>query len=359
MRMGEGNAPAAVILRRVLKSFGTGAPAVDTIDLDIAPGELVTLLGPSGCGKTTTLRMIAGLEEPSSGSITIGDEDVTHLPAEKRDVTMVFQSYALFPHMNVFDNVAYGLKVARRPRPEIAARVAEALDLVGLGAYADRSVDALSGGQQQRVALARALVMKPRVILFDEPLSNLDAKLRLRVRAEIRALQRRLGLTAVYVTHDQEEALAISDRVVVMKSGRIEQIGSPRDLYTRPATRFVADFIGSANILPGTWDGRQVFLDGIGFDHAQDIAPGPVSVVLRPESLRPGASGIPATVTAISFLGASTHVDLETAAGPVTALLPDEKAAGLEVGQQTRLDIAAGGMHLLPGAADVPPTATT
>ncbi|MBL4916838.1 ABC transporter ATP-binding protein [Tabrizicola sp. DMG-N-6] len=358
--MGEGNAPAAVVLRRVLKSFGTGAPAVDTINLDIAPGELVTLLGPSGCGKTTTLRMIAGLEEPTAGSITIGDEDVTHLPAEKRDVTMVFQSYALFPHMNVFENVAYGLKVARRPRPEIAARVAEALDLVGLGAYADRSVDALSGGQQQRVALARALVMKPRVILFDEPLSNLDAKLRLRVRAEIRALQRRLGLTAVYVTHDQEEALAISDRVVVMKSGRIEQIGTPRDLYTRPATRFVADFIGSANILPGTWDGAQVFLDGIGFAHAQeDLAPGPVSVVLRPESLRPGPSGLPATVAAISFLGASTQVDLETAAGPVTALLPDAAAAGLETGQQTRLDIAGGGMHLLAGGEDAPQAAPT
>ena len=350
MRTGEGSAPAAVVLRRVLKRFGPNALAVDAIDLDIAPGELVTLLGPSGCGKTTTLRMIAGLEEPTSGTITIGDEDVTHLPAEKRDVTMVFQSYALFPHMNVFENVAYGLKVARRPRPEIATRVAEALELVGLGPYPDRSVDALSGGQQQRVALARALVMKPRVILFDEPLSNLDAKLRHHVRAEIRALQRRLGLTAVYVTHDQEEALAISDRVVVMNAGRIEQIGPPRELYCRPASRFVADFIGSANILPGAWDGAQVRLGPARFDHAQSIATGPVSVVLRPESIRPAETGLPATVTGISFLGASTQIDLETGIGPIMALLPDEAATGLQPGQQIQITVAPGGMHLLPDA---------
>jgi iron(III) transport system ATP-binding protein len=351
MRTGEGSAPAAVVLRRVMKRFGTSAPAVDAINLEIAPGELVTLLGPSGCGKTTTLRMIAGLEEPTSGSITIGDEDVTHLPAEKRDVTMVFQSYALFPHMNVFENVAYGLKVARRPRPEIAARVAEALDLVGLGPYPDRSVDALSGGQQQRVALARALVMKPRVILFDEPLSNLDAKLRTHVRAEIRALQRRLGLTAVYVTHDQEEALAISDRVVVMNAGRIEQIGSPRELYCQPASHFVADFIGAANVLRGVWDGKMVQLGQARYHHVQEMAPGPVSVVLRPESVRPAASGLPATISALSFLGSRTQIDLETEIGPIIALLPDEGAIGLEPGLQINLDVAPGGMHLLPSAA--------
>jgi iron(III) transport system ATP-binding protein len=352
MRTGEGSAPAAVVLRNVLKSFGTkGAPAVDSINLDIAPGELVTLLGPSGCGKTTTLRMIAGLEEPTSGSILIGEEDVTHLPAEKRDVTMVFQSYALFPHMNVFENVAYGLKVARRPRAEIASRVAEALDLVGLGPYPDRSVDALSGGQQQRVALARALVMKPRVILFDEPLSNLDAKLRHHVRAEIRALQQRLGLTAVYVTHDQEEALAISDRVVVMNAGKIEQIGPPRELYCHPATRFVADFIGAANILRGEWDGAQLHLGPARFDHVQSIAPGPVAVALRPESLRIATAGLPATVTGLSFLGATTQVDLETELGPVMALLSDEGAAGLAPGMRVNLDVSPGGLHLLPGDA--------
>ncbi len=344
-------APAAVLLQSVLKSFGADAPAVDSINLDIAPGELVTLLGPSGCGKTTTLRMIAGLEEPTSGAIIIGDEDVTHLPAEKRDVTMVFQSYALFPHMNVFANVAYGLKVARRPRAEISQRVDEALALVGLEAYAQRSVDALSGGQQQRVALARALVMKPRVILFDEPLSNLDAKLRHHVRAEIRSLQQRLGLTAVYVTHDQEEALAISDRVVVMNSGRIEQVGSPRELYRSPATRFVADFIGSANIVPGRWDAGKVTLGPASFEHDQDIAPGAVSVVLRPEALRPAETGLPAKVTQVSFLGASTQVDFDTEVGEVMALLPDDEATGLEVGKDVTLTIVPGGMHLLPPEA--------
>jgi iron(III) transport system ATP-binding protein len=343
--------PAAVLLQSVMKSFGAGALAVDEIDLTIAPGELVTLLGPSGCGKTTTLRMIAGLEQPTSGAIVIGNEDVTHLPAEKRDVTMVFQSYALFPHMNVFSNVGYGLRVARRPRAEIAARVAEALALVGLEAYAQRSVDALSGGQQQRVALARALVMKPRVILFDEPLSNLDAKLRHHVRAEIRSLQQRLGLTAVYVTHDQEEALAISDRVVVMNAGRIEQIGTPRELYRKPATRFVADFIGSANIVSGQWDGTNVRLGSAVFAHSQDMAPGAVSVVLRPEAVRPADQGLPATVTAISFLGATTEVVFDTEIGEVTALLPDQEAAGLALGQKVALRITPGGMHLLPSNA--------
>jgi iron(III) transport system ATP-binding protein len=304
-------APASVRLSGVTKQFGTTAPAVDTLDLTIAAGEFVTLLGPSGCGKTTTLRMIAGLEEASRGEVWIGDQDVTLLPAEKRDVTMVFQSYALFPHMNVFTNVGYGLTVARRPRAEVQARVDEALSLVGLEAFADRPVTALSGGQQQRVALARALVMKPRVILFDEPLSNLDAKLRRRVRSEIRALQQRLGLTAVYVTHDQEEALAISDRVVVMNAGRIEQAGPGRELYHRPTSRFVADFVGAANLLPGEWNGQRVTLGEATFDHAQDLPTGPVLAVLRPEAILPRSaadSGIPARVTETSFLGAKTEV---------------------------------------------------
>ena len=340
--------PAAVDLRGLVKRFGTAAPAVSDVNLTIAPGELVTLLGPSGCGKTTTLRMIAGLEDPSEGSITIGEEDVTHLPAEKRDVTMVFQSYALFPHMNVRANVGYGLKVARRPRTEIVERVTEALMLVGLEAYADRAVDALSGGQQQRVALARALVMKPRVILFDEPLSNLDAKLRHHVRAEIRALQQRLGLTAVYVTHDQEEALAISDRVVVMNAGRIEQQGSPSELYARPASHFVADFIGSANIVPGRYDGQMISLGAMQFPHKQEIAAGPVNVMIRPEAVRPATTGLPASVAAISFLGPVTEVRFETQIGPITANLATDQMSGLVQGAQMSLDIAAGGVHLLP-----------
>ncbi len=345
--------PAAVHLSGLVKRFGNGAPAVDDVNLQIAPGELVTLLGPSGCGKTTTLRMIAGLEDPTEGTITIGADEVTHLPAEKRDVTMVFQSYALFPHMNVRANVGYGLKVARRPRAEVTARVDEALALVGLQPYADRPVDALSGGQQQRVALARALVMKPRVVLFDEPLSNLDAKLRHHVRAEIRALQQRLGLTAVYVTHDQEEALAISDRVVVMNSGRIEQQGSPRDLYARPSSHFVADFIGSANILPGQYDGRVIQLGTARIPHVQDMAQGPVGVMVRPEAVHLATStttgqGLPAHVVSVSFLGPVNQVVFETAVGVVTTNIDDDAVSGLHPNAAVMLGFAARGLHLLP-----------
>ena len=233
----KGIEPATVDLRRLLKRFGKDVVAVNDVDLFIERGELLTLLGPSGCGKTTILRLIAGLERPTAGQILIDDDDVSRLPAYLRDITMVFQSYALFPHMNVFENVAYGVRVAKRPKEEIRERVHEALAMVGLEDYAKRATNALSGGQQQRVALARALVIRPRVLLFDEPLSNLDAKLRKRVREDIRSLQQRLGITSVHVTHDQEEALAISDRVVVMNQGVIEQIGSPHVLYTRPAFR--------------------------------------------------------------------------------------------------------------------------
>ncbi len=231
--------------------------AVDGIGFDIAPGELVTLLGPSGCGKTTTLRAVAGLETPSSGSIRLNGETVygaaerRNVPAEKRGVSMVFQSYAIWPHMTVFDNVAYGLRVRKLPQAEVRQNVARVLGLVQMQDYADRPASKLSGGQQQRVAVARAIAFSPNVLLFDEPLSNLDAKLRAEMRVELRELQRRLDITALYVTHDQEEALAISDRVIVMNGGRIEQIGSPEEIYNRPRSRFVADFVGSANLIEG------------------------------------------------------------------------------------------------------------
>ena len=231
--------------------------AVDGVSLSVAQGEHVTLLGPSGCGKTTTLRAIAGLEEPSGGTIRIDGTAVysaaerRNVPAEKRGVSMVFQSYAVWPHMSVFDNVAYGLRVRKLPGAEVERAVERALDLVQMRSFASRSAALLSGGQQQRVALARAIAFSPTVLLFDEPLSNLDAKLRAEMRVELRELQRRLGVTSVYVTHDQEEALAISDRVVVMNVGGIEQIGSPEDIYNRPRTRFVADFVGSANLITG------------------------------------------------------------------------------------------------------------
>ena len=231
--------------------------AVNGVSLTVGQGEHVTLLGPSGCGKTTTLRAIAGLEEPSGGTIRIDGAAVysaaqkRNVPAEKRGVSMVFQSYAVWPHMSVFDNVAYGLRVRKLPAPEVDQAVERALDMVQMRHFATRSAALLSGGQQQRVALARAIAFSPNVLLFDEPLSNLDAKLRAEMRVELRALQRRLGVTSVYVTHDQEEALAISDRVVVMNVGGIEQIGSPEDIYNRPRTRFVADFVGSANLIAG------------------------------------------------------------------------------------------------------------
>ena len=222
--------------------------AVRDVSLDVAPGELMTLLGPSGCGKTTTLRMVAGFQEPSAGEIWIGDHDVTGVEANERNIGFVFQNYALFPHLSVFDNVAYGLKIQRMEGAAIGRAVTDVLALVGLASYEKQMPHQLSGGEQQRVALARAIVIKPHVLLFDEPLSNLDAKLRTQMRGEIRDLQRRLGITAVYVTHDQEEAMAISDRIAVMNKGVIEQVGTAEDLYRHPASVFVARFIGRSNL---------------------------------------------------------------------------------------------------------------
>src|SRR5258708_38442611 len=241
------------------------AIAVAGVSFTVARGEHVTLLGPSGCGKTTTLRAIAGLETPTGGAIRIGGETMysaaerRNVPAEKRGLSMVFQSYAVWPHMTVFDNVAYGLRVRKLPRAEIATQVERALDLVQMRAFADRSAALLSGGQQQRVALARALAFSPRVLLFDEPLSNLDAKLRAEMRVELRELQRRLDITSVYVTHDQEEALAISDRVIVMNNGGIEQIGTPEAIFNRPKNPIVAEFVGSAKPVKGSLVGEGLF----------------------------------------------------------------------------------------------------
>jgi iron(III) transport system ATP-binding protein len=241
---------ASVEFQGVTKIYGKSTvPAVNDISLFIEAGRLVTLLGPSGCGKTTTLRMIAGLEMATSGSILIGGKDVTRLPATDRDVSMVFQSYALFPHMTVMENVEYGLRFSGFARREVKDRANAGLELVGLTGFGGRFPSQLSGGQQQRVAVARALVLEPQVLLFDEPLSNLDAKLRRHVREEIREIQTKLGLTVVYVTHDQEEALAVSDRIIVMNNAAIAQDGTPRELYDAPANAFVADFIGEANIL--------------------------------------------------------------------------------------------------------------
>ena len=269
--------------------------AVDDVNLEVKTGELVTILGPSGCGKTTTLRMIAGFEYPTSGSILIGDKDVAKIPPNKRGLSMVFQSYALFPHLTIYENVAYGLRVQKLPAREIRERTERALDLMQLTTMAKRYPSQVSGGQQQRIALARAIVIEPSVLLFDEPLSNLDAKLREYMRDELRKLQKRLGITSLYVTHDQSEAMAISDRVVIMKEGRIRQVGTPREIYAFPQSRFVADFMGKANFLEvevlGT-DGESARIDIGGktfiVPRAGRVRPnsGSALLVARPEALR-------------------------------------------------------------------------
>ena len=241
--------------------------AVQDTTLDIEPGTFVTLLEPSGCGKTTTLRMIAGFESPDEGEIYLGDEAINSLTPNKRDTAMVFQSYALLPHYNVFDNVAYGLKIRKVPKEEIRERVLNILKLVEMDGMESRMTNQLSGGQQQRVALARALVIEPSVLLFDEPLSNLDAKLRVTMRTEIRKIQQKVGITAIYVTHDQSEAMSISDKIIIMSKGKVEQIGTPREIYYHPKSRFVADFIGEANFLKAkvkSVNGEKAVIDVIG-----------------------------------------------------------------------------------------------
>ncbi|WP_181701545.1 ABC transporter ATP-binding protein [Chthonobacter albigriseus] len=328
--------PGGVEFRNVSRRYGA-VVAVDNVSFVVDPGTLVTLLGPSGCGKTTTLRMIAGLESASSGTIMIGGKDVTRLPATDRNVTMVFQSYALFPHMTVLENVGFGLEVSPLSRSEREARSSEGLRLVGLAGYEKRLPSELSGGQQQRVAVARALVLEPEVLLFDEPLSNLDAKLRRRMRDDIRDLQRSLGLTSVYVTHDQEEALAVSDRIIVMNRAVIAQEGSPRDLYQRPADRFVADFIGGANLIDGVVTGRDgptatVRVGAMTLDvQAPGIATGDVVVAVRPQAIRvePVASDatLEVTVRKATYLGSHMEYALDSAVGELFAVDQDVSRA--------------------------------
>ena len=310
-----------VLLEKVGRNFGEFA-AVSEIDLRINEGEFVTLLGPSGCGKTTTLRMVAGLEQNTGGRISIGNEVVSDagrgvfVPSERRRLGMVFQSYAIWPHMTVFENVAYPLRVRRRPAAEIRELVSKTLSLVEMEAFADRPAPALSGGQQQRVAIARALVFEPKVLLLDEPLSNLDAKLRLQMGDEFRGIQRRLGMTSLYVTHDQSEAMALSDRVVVMDSGRIQQIGAPEEIYRYPANRTVAAFFGTPNLLDAEVeacariDARRVRLEVVGqgwrgtCEAANEVRPGQtVTVMVRPEDARIAAAGVGAREQELKWSG--------------------------------------------------------
>ena len=318
----------SVRFESVTKRYGD-VTALKPLTLDIQPGTLCTLLGPSGCGKTTTLRLIAGLESATEGRILIGGQDVTHLSATYRRVSMVFQSYALFPHMTVAENVAYGLTVKRMPKAEAYQKAEQGLELVGLKGFGNRLPSELSGGQQQRVAVARAIVLEPEVLLLDEPLSNLDAKLRRHVREEIRQIQQRLGLTAVYVTHDQEEAMAVSDRIIVMKNAEIAQAGTPHDLYERPASAFIADFIGDANLLPaevvGADEGTRLRLldQDLTLPMASDLR-GAVRIVLRPHQVRLSAEAtpgtLPAVVTYAAYLGNQIQYTLASEAGEIFAV---------------------------------------
>ncbi len=346
---------ADVKLKDLTKRFGR-VTAVNNVSLEIPHGKLLTLLGPSGCGKTTILRMIAGLETATSGHIYLGGEEITHLPPNERKITMVFQSYALFPHMNVYENIVYGLRVMHWPEDKIQEAIKEAVRMVGLEGLTQRGSSELSGGQQQRVAVARALVLKPKVLLFDEPLSNLDAKLRKHMRGEIRNLQKDLGITSVYVTHDQSEALAISDEIVVMDNAVISQKGAPEELYTRPANPFVADFIGEANLLEVDVLERdeqtaRIRLDALDLSVACARAPQPGSraqLVIRPEDIRIHTDeqihGLKGVVKFAQYQGASNDYTIETEAGELS--LNDYASKGSLLSRGTHVELTFREDHL-------------
>ena len=344
-------------ISKIYKNPKTGQDfyAVHDVELDIEPGSFVTLLGPSGCGKTTTLRMIAGFESPDEGEIYLGGEPINALTPNKRDTAMVFQSYALFPHYNVFDNVAYGLKLRGVAKNEIKEKVTNILKLVELSDMEQRMTNQLSGGQQQRVALARALVVEPGVLLFDEPLSNLDAKLRVQMRTEIRRIQQALGITAIYVTHDQSEAMAISDNIILMKNGVIAQMGSPTEIYYHPNSEFVADFIGECNFLPCTVTGRE------GREIVADVCGNPVrilsdenrtgnaEIVLRPEAIEIADQGmLPCKVELSCFMG--SYQNYHVRVGDTLVKIADNCPIGkktYQVGDEAFISFRSECAHLL------------
>ena len=358
----QNKSPKGVVLDHISKIYkdpktGKEFYAVHDVTLDIAPGSFVTLLGPSGCGKTTTLRMIAGFESPDEGEIYLGGEPINALTPNKRDTAMVFQSYALFPHYNVYDNVAYGLKLRGVPKDEIKRRVTDILALVELSGMEQRMTNQLSGGQQQRVALAHALVVEPGVLLFDEPLSNLDAKLRVQMRTEIRRIQQTLGITAIYVTHDQSEAMSISDQIILMKSGVIAQMGSPTEIYYRPNSEFVADFIGECNFLHGTSLGTQqgetrvqlpVGTVSVATETAYDAGI-PCEIVVRPEAIIIGDEGmLPCKVELSCFMGSyqNYHVRVGDTLVKITDNCPVNKKI-FQVGDSAFISFDSACAHLL------------
>ncbi len=360
----------SVVLENVTKTFedpqrpGGVITAVDGVSLDVKDGELVTLLGPSGCGKTTALRIVAGFESATSGRVIIDGRDVGGMPPHARNTAMVFQSYAIFPHLTVAQNVAFGLEMRGRARSAIESRVQSILELVGLAGLEHRSPEQLSGGQQQRVALARAIITEPRVLLFDEPLSNLDAKLREQMRGEVRKLQRRLAITSVYVTHDQSEAMALSDRIVVMDAGRVQQVGAPLEIYARPANRFVADFLGRVNFLEGEVtdiqpDRVRILVHGRSLDipaPRSDLRVGEsASLLVRPETIRltqasAGVSGaFVGTIRRAVYLGSTAEYDIDWDGGTLLAVVSSPLEHGLLLeGTRIAFDFPAATAHVLP-----------
>ena len=342
----------AVTLEHVNKLFGERT-VVNDINLEIHAGEFFSLLGPSGCGKTTTLRMIGGFELPDSGRILIDGRDVTHDEPETRPLNTVFQSYALFPHLNVFDNVAFGLRfekpgsVSKKSDKE---RVMEALELVALGSFSERRVPQLSGGEQQRVALARALVLEPSVLLLDEPLGALDAQLRARLQVELASLQRQIGITFIYVTHDQHEAFTMSDRIGVMRDGRLIQVAPPREIYEKPATIDVAKFVGAANLLPGRVVSTGVVeISGVKFAAPQSAPIGDGMVMIRPERIHVGTGNLQATIERVTFAGSTLRIALNIDGVKLVAELPnDENSRNLQEDATTNIDVLPDAVRVLP-----------
>ncbi|PHM49613.1 ferric ABC transporter ATP-binding protein [Xenorhabdus miraniensis] len=339
-----------VELKNVTKRFGNNT-VIDSLDLSIPQGHMVTLLGPSGCGKTTVLRLVAGLEKPTSGNIFIDGEDVTDRSIQQRDICMVFQSYALFPHMSLGENIGYGLKMLGRPKAEIRERVREALELVDLSGFEDRYVDQISGGQQQRVALARALILKPKVLLFDEPLSNLDANLRRSMREKIRELQQQFNITSLYVTHDQSEAFAVSDTVLVMNKGKIMQMDSPQTLYRQPASKFMASFMGDANILPAAQDADyvEIFQYRIPRPANFTATQASITVGVRPEAItlrQQGNESQRCQINHVAYMGAQYEVTVDWH-GQTLLLQVNASQLQPKVGENYYLEIHPVGMFIL------------